>query len=95
MTLTYFAEITPKPEHFTEARAAVASILDQTRAEEGCLEFRFFSDPGETRLFLMETWRDMAAFELHHAQAYTRAVFAAYENWLAKPPVLTEIVAAA
>ncbi|WP_197705101.1 putative quinol monooxygenase [Sphingobium cloacae] len=40
---------------------------------------------------IYERWADQAAFDFHHAQPYTRAVFKSYEDWLAKPVKLTEL----
>ncbi|CUH76086.1 Putative monooxygenase [Tritonibacter multivorans] len=91
MTLTYLAEIHPKPECFAKAESAVQSIIAQTRAEEGCLEFTFYADANRERLYILETWTDMAAFEFHHAQDYVLSVMAEYGDWLHQPPVLTEI----
>lgn len=91
MTLTYLAEITPKPEFFDAAEAAVRDVIPATLAEEGCLAFTFYADDKREKLFIVETWADMAAFEFHHAQPYIKEVFAQYEGWLTKMPVLTEI----
>ena len=84
--LCLFATITPKPEHFAAARDAVVGILAATRAEPGCRIFRLHADEAAARLFLYEEWTDQAALEAHYAEPYTRAVFAAYEDWLAQPP---------
>lgn len=91
MTLTYLAEIHPKPECFEKAERAVQSVIAQTREEEGCLEFTFYADAKRERLYIVETWADMAAFEFHHAQDYILAVMTEYGDWLNEPPVLTEI----
>ncbi|MEO1137920.1 MAG: putative quinol monooxygenase [Pseudomonadota bacterium] len=93
MSLTYLAEISPKPEHFNQARDAVLGITGRTRSEAGCLQFDLYCDHTQDRLFLLETWRDKGAFDWHHQQTYTQEVFEAYGDWLTKPPVLTQIVA--
>ena len=49
-----FAEISPKPEHFEEARDAVMSIVQQTRDEPGCERFDLFENEAEHRLYLFE-----------------------------------------
>lgn len=93
--LTYFATICPQPQHFAAARDAVTAIIPQTQAEFGCLEFRLFTDPDGTQLHIMECWSDQAAFDFHHDQDYTRAVFEAYKGWLAEPPVLIPLATVA
>jgi quinol monooxygenase YgiN len=86
MSLSVFACITPKPENFLAAKEAITGILERTRREEGCRMFSLHEDGSEGgRLFLFELWDNEAALESHYAQAYTKEVFAAYENWLACP----------
>lgn len=84
--LHVFAKITPKPEHFEDARAAIRGILEQTRAEEGCHSFALYENEGEGHLFLVEEWASSAALEAHYAQGYTMRVFEQYQDWLAEDP---------
>ena len=87
MTLYAFAKITPKPEHYEDARRAILGIMNATKAEEGCLQFDLFEDSDEQQqhLFLEEAWASETAFAFHHRQEYTKAVFASYQTWLAQP----------
>ena len=84
--LNVIARITPHPVHYNEARDAICGIIEQTRAEPGCLEFRLSEDAKEGTLHLYEEWRDEAALASHHNQPYTQAVFEAYRGWLAEEP---------
>ena len=92
MPLSVFACITPKAEHFEDAKSAISAILDRTRSEHGCRLFMLHED-GERcgRLFLFEMWDDDAALQRHYEQPYTREVFAAYEDWLAEPVAITKM----
>ncbi|MEM9502115.1 MAG: putative quinol monooxygenase [Pseudomonadota bacterium] len=92
MALTYLATIPVKPEHMEEACHAVSSIVPATRAETGCIAFepRRAAD-GSSTITIFEEWADRAAFDFHHAQNYTKDVFAKYENWLQNDPVLVEV----
>ena len=84
------ATITPRPEHLGDARDAILGIVERTCAEPGCRTFRLLeADDGRLRLY--EEWDDEEALEAHHAQDYTRAVFAAYEDWLAMPPDIVRL----
>lgn len=85
MTLAVFATITPKPEHLDAARQAIVGILQDTRAEAGCLTFDLHEDPVAGKLYLYEIWSGQAALDAHYAQPYTKAVCQAYELWLAAP----------
>ena len=89
MTLSAFATIALKPQHFDEAKAAVIDILERTRAETGCHAFELHESPDDARLYLYEVWADSAAFESHHAEDYTKAIFEQYEDWLAEPVAIT------
>lgn len=82
--LCIVATITPRPEHLAAARAAILGIVPDTVAEPGCRTFRLL-EGGDGRLRLYEEWTGEDALEAHHAKDYTRAVFTAYEDWLAEP----------
>jgi len=92
MTLTYLATISVKPEHMEEACKAVSSIVSRTCGEAGCVAFepRRAAD-GSSTIIIFEEWADRNAFDFHHAQDYTKDVFAKYENWLESDPVLIEV----
>lgn len=86
-----FAEITPKPEHFDEAREAVMSIVTPTREEPGCVSFTLLENEEEGRLYLFEEWRGEADLDAHYAKPYTAAVFKKYETWLQCAPAITKM----
>ncbi|MEM6266158.1 MAG: putative quinol monooxygenase [Pseudomonadota bacterium] len=92
MAHTVFATIPVKPEHMQAACDAVAAIVPATREEDGCLTFepRRAAD-GSSTIMIFEEWADRAAFDFHHAQEYTKDVFAKYENWLESDPILVEV----
>ena len=78
-----------RPEHMEAACGAVAAIVPATRGEEGCLTFepRRAAD-GSPTILIYEEWADRLAFDHHHAQDYTKDVFAKYEAWLRDAPDL-------
>jgi len=89
-SLSVFAKITPKAEHLAAATEAVAGILDRTRAEPGCRHFSLHRDD-EGAIYLMELWESEQALKSHYDEPYTKAVFASYEEWLAKPPEILKM----
>ncbi len=92
MSYPVFAEIPVKPEYLDDAIAAVRAIVPTTLGEDGCEQFTLHrAADGSARLFIYERWRDRAAFEFHHAQPYTVAVYKSYETWLAGPVTITEL----
>lgn len=42
-------------------------------------------------ILIFEEWADRDAFDFHHAQEYTKDVFAKYEGWLESEPELIEV----
>ena len=92
MSYTVFATIPVKPEHMEAAVEAVAAIVPATRSEDGCVSFepRRAAD-GSSTIMIFEEWADRDAFDFHHAQDYTKDVFAKYESWLQSPPQLVEV----
>ena len=89
--LNTIARIAPHPTHYNKAREAICEIIEQTRAEPGCMEFRLSENAQDGTLYLYEEWRDEAALASHHDQPYTRAVFEAYRDWLAEEPQILHL----
>ncbi len=94
MSYTVFATIPVKPEHMEAACEAVAAIVPVTRGEDGCIAFEpQRAADGSSTIMIFERWADRDAFDFHHAQDYTKDVFAKYEDWLADAPNLVEVKA--
>jgi quinol monooxygenase YgiN len=85
--LIIFARITPKPEYFDTAKQAILAVIPQTIAEPGCRMFTLHEakNKDDRSLYLYEIWDDAADLENHYNQEYTKAVFAAYQQWLEQP----------
>lgn len=84
--LNVVAHIRPQAAHYQAARSAICAIIEQTRAEPGCIEFRLSENEEDGTLHLYEEWQDEAALAAHYDQPYTKAVFEAYRDWLAQEP---------
>ncbi|MEM6581956.1 MAG: antibiotic biosynthesis monooxygenase [Pseudomonadota bacterium] len=84
-TLFVFARISPKEQHFREAKQAIIDILHQTREEPGCRQFELHENALEKSLFLYEEWEGEAALQEHYEKPYTAAVFEHYQDWLSSP----------
>lgn len=83
--LFVFAKISPKSEHFEEAKRAILNILEPTREESGCFHFQLHENMSEGVLYLYEEWLNESALEAHYQTPYTMAVFESYQQWLAAP----------
>lgn len=56
------------------ARAAIAAMVEASRAEEGCIEYSFTTDvldPGA--MHIVEKWKDEGALAAHFATAHMAA----------------------
>ncbi|GAA4049080.1 putative quinol monooxygenase [Parerythrobacter jejuensis] len=56
------------PENLYEARAAMQEMIEESRAEEGCVTYSYAEDviePGLVRV--TEIWRDREALDAHFA----------------------------
>ena len=84
-SLFVFARIAPKGEHYEDAKNAILSILQQTRAEPGCRQFELHENVAEKNLFLYEEWASEHALEEHYLKPYTSQVFESYKAWLSEP----------
>ena len=92
MSYTVFATIPVRPEHIDAVCEAVNAIVPATRGEAGCVAFEpHRAADGSPTIMIFEEWADRDAFDFHHAQAYTKEVFAKYEGWLGGDPQLTEV----
>ena len=90
-TLLLFAKITPKSEYFDQAKAALLSIIGQTRDEKGCYQFELTQGESDGSLFLYEEWASQQALDEHYAQPYITRVFQDYESWLSCPVEITRL----
>lgn len=84
-SLFVFATISPKHEHFEASKNAILNILQETRAEPGCLQFELHENAAEKSLFLYEEWASESALEEHYLKPYTSQVFESYKEWLSAP----------
>lgn len=84
-SLFVFARISPKGEHFDDAKLAILNILERTREEPGCRQFELHENKSDGNLFLYEEWESESALEGHYQEPYTSAVFESYKEWLSAP----------
>jgi quinol monooxygenase YgiN len=86
------AEVTAKPEHVDDLRAALKMLIAPSRAEDGCLQYDLYEDrekPGHFIFF--ERWRDAAALAAHAKAPHSVAHGPKVKNWVVAPAVLTRL----
>jgi quinol monooxygenase YgiN len=96
--LVVAGRIAVRPECRADAVRLALEVAEATRAESGCLSYRFYADledPG--RFFIFEEWRDAAALDAHFATPHMATFLAQVGGLIAAPPEITryEVAAAA
>lgn len=67
-------EIELHPEDAWPAMAAALKLMEATKAEDGCLVYRFYTDILNPRRFrIYEEWRDEAALAAHFKAPHMHA----------------------
>ncbi|MCT8002704.1 antibiotic biosynthesis monooxygenase [Sphingomonas sanguinis] len=86
------ARLVPRPDKAEELAGALLEMLDEVRAEPGCLLY----DAHESRdtpgvIVMVEAWADQAALDAHgRAPALTRLA-ARFDALLAEPPAVERL----
>ncbi len=86
-TLTIVARILAKPEKRELVKAELLKLIDDTRAEEGCINYDLHQDHENENLFLyFENWKSRELW-LHHMKtdhilAYMEATDGAVESFV-------------
>jgi quinol monooxygenase YgiN len=85
--ITVLASIQAKPEKQDEVKRELLKIVEQTHAEEGCIQFdlhQSINDPYEFRL--SEMWISQEALDEHLKKPYIKNFLDKSEELLVKPP---------
>ncbi|GAM10378.1 putative monooxygenase [Geobacter sp. OR-1] len=77
--VTVVAQLTVREEAIESVQAELLKLIDPTRAEEGCIEYRLHQDNDNPSQFIFyENWENMACLERHmnsdHFKRYIAAV---------------------
>lgn len=80
------ARFKAKPDRIDEVRRALVSLLEPTRAEEGCLFYHLHRDRNDPAHFVFyEGFRDQSAFDVHVDAPYIKGFLERSEELLASP----------
>jgi quinol monooxygenase YgiN len=81
--LRVVAIIPVKPESAPAMRAAISSLGEATRDEEGCLGYDVFESAAEPGVFVtVESWRSQSDLDAHLQTEHVRAAVAAAQEHL-------------
>ncbi len=77
--ITVVAKLVAKKEAVEKVRAEALKMVEPTRQEPGCIEYRLHQDNEDPSIFLFyENWENLSCLEQHiksaHYQSYVAAV---------------------
>lgn len=82
--LHVIATIPAKAEAADGIRAALSTLVEHTRQEEGCLAYDLYESAAAPNTFVtIERWKDQAALDQHMTSPHLAAAFAAAGDALA------------
>ena len=60
------ASVKIKPEKVSEFIEQTKSLIESSRAEEGCISYTLYQSPTDSTVFIFfEEWKDQAAIDFH------------------------------
>jgi len=91
-TLTIIAGFVAKPGREQRLRDELDAMIAPSLAEEGCLGYRPFADPGRAdRMIIVEEWAGSAALEHHFSLPHFTHVARVLDEILAEPFTLRRL----
>ena len=87
MALTVVAHLIAKPDKIEETRAALQTLIDPTRAEEGCIKYELLQNNADpTDFTFVEEWSDDKALDEHLQTDHIKHLVLRADELLASPP---------
>ena len=84
-----FATLIARPDTVDATREALASLVEPSRAEDGCEHYDLFQSADEpTRFQTVERWASADAMRAHLGSDHVTAAFAAAPDLLSAEPVI-------
>ncbi|MFY0408921.1 putative quinol monooxygenase [Solicola sp. PLA-1-18] len=89
MSIQVVAVITAKPGSADEVRTALQSLVEPTRAEEGCLAYTLSESTAAPGTFVtVEEWSAESDLGTHLQTSHVQDALAAADGHLAEPPAI-------
>ncbi|MFP9114704.1 putative quinol monooxygenase [Flavobacterium sp. RHBU_3] len=86
------AIIKSKPQHNCEVQTLLQSMVRQSRAETGCLQYDLHRDKTNENTFVFyEIWENEAILVHHNEQPYIKAFVDIIPDKLQEPPVIIKM----
>ena len=86
--VTVVAKLVVKEEALAKVKAELLQLIDPTRQETGCLEYRLHQDNNDPRVFIFfENWENMGCLERHIAAPHYKHYIAAVDGLIEEKTV--------
>jgi len=88
--IVLMARLKVKPDSIESAKRAALSIISDSRAEDGCLNYDFHQAIDDETVFIWhETWKNKAAIEAHGASEHFKNFSRSIKDWVEEPLQIT------
>ena len=86
-TVRVLARIRSRPEKIDELRSVLLQLVEETRKENGCVNYQLFQNKADPSDFtVVEEWANDVAIDGHMVSTHVRNAFAKAVPLLATPP---------
>lgn len=86
-TVRVVAHLTARPDKIEETRAALAAVIEPTRAENGCITYELMQNDAHPADFtFVEEWSTGAALDAHLESEHIRDLTSRADELFAAPP---------
>ncbi len=84
------AQVFIKPEKVNDFLAASQSLIENSRAEAGCISYSLYQDPQDkTKFMIFEEWKNQAAVDFHFATEHFQKLGEILNECASAPAVIT------
>ncbi len=84
------ARVFIKAEKVNDFMTAAQSLIEKSRAEEGCISYTLYQDPQDkTKFFIFEEWKNQAAVDFHFATEHFKKFGETLNECASEPAVIT------
>lgn len=86
--ITVVAKVIARPEAVAALKSELQKMIEPTRSEQGCIEYRLHQDNADPALFLFyENWETMEFLKQHMESAHFKAYIEAAGDMIADKTV--------
>ena len=84
------AQVYIKADKVADFLSKSQSLIEKSRAEEGCISYSLYQDPQDkTKFLIFEEWKNQAAIDFHFATEHFMQFRADLEEYASEPAVIT------